>query len=236
MGSNAATKLYRVVLNTERVLAIELLNAAQALEFRRPLRSSKPIEDLLAAYRKHVPFVENDQVMYTLIDASVKFASNREIVMLLVKNIAKIVGVDESGRLRVKGRDMNVLGEIDNAWLLADGDRIAAYGTMDKMPEVAPDTEVVDAEGGMLFRFVLRFAYPSGLCRKPRTGVPGQDQRLELRRDRQAGRRHLEFRRPLARNFRGRALRAGDGTYPRDYRNGYGLRRDQERLRSYDRG
>ena len=55
--------------------------------------------------------------------------------MLLVKNIAKIVGVDESGRLRVKGRDMNVLGEIDNAWLLADGDRIAAYGTMDKMPD-----------------------------------------------------------------------------------------------------
>ncbi len=46
MGSNAATKLYRVVLNTERVLAIELLNAAQALEFRRPLRSSKPIEDI----------------------------------------------------------------------------------------------------------------------------------------------------------------------------------------------
>lgn len=73
--------------------------------------------------------------------------------MLLVKNIAKIVGVDESGRLRVKGRDMNVLGEIDNAWLLADGDRIAAYGTMDKMPEITPDTEVVDAEGGHAFPF-----------------------------------------------------------------------------------
>lgn len=58
--------------------------------------------------------------------------------MLLVKNIAKIVGVDESGRLRVKGRDMNVLGEIDNAWLLADGDRIAAYGTMDKIAEWLP--------------------------------------------------------------------------------------------------
>lgn len=75
--------------------------------------------------------------------------------MLLVKNIAKIVGVDESGRLRVKGRDMNVLGEIDNAWLLADGDRIAAYGTMDKMPEITPDTEVVDAEGAC---FSLRSA------------------------------------------------------------------------------
>lgn len=71
--------------------------------------------------------------------------------MLLIKNIAKIVGVDESGRLRVKGRDMNVIGEIDNAWLLADGDCIAAYGLMNKMPEITPDTKVVDAEEGMLF-------------------------------------------------------------------------------------
>ena len=71
--------------------------------------------------------------------------------MLLVKNIAKIVGVDESGRLRVEGSAMNTLGEIDNAWLLVENDRIAAYGTMDKMPEVAPGTEIVDAEGGMLF-------------------------------------------------------------------------------------
>ncbi|MDE7069134.1 MAG: imidazolonepropionase [Alistipes sp.] len=71
--------------------------------------------------------------------------------MLLIKNIAKIVGVDESGRLRVKGADMNTLGQIDNAWLLADGERIADYGTMDTMPEIASDTEVVDAEGGMLF-------------------------------------------------------------------------------------
>lgn len=71
--------------------------------------------------------------------------------MLLIKNIAKIVGVDESGRLRVKGADMNTLGEIDNAWLLADGDRIADYGPMETMPRTAPDTEVVDAGGGMLF-------------------------------------------------------------------------------------
>ncbi len=75
MGSNAATKLLRVVLNTERVLAIELFNAAQALEFRRPLRSSPEIEGLFEEYRKCVPFIENDTVMYTLIDASVKFLS-----------------------------------------------------------------------------------------------------------------------------------------------------------------
>ncbi|MEG1699926.1 MAG: histidine ammonia-lyase [Alistipes sp.] len=73
MGSNAATKLYRVACNTERVLAIELFNAAQALEFRRPAHSSVFIEQLLTDYRHHVPFIDNDRVMYPLIDASVHF-------------------------------------------------------------------------------------------------------------------------------------------------------------------
>lgn len=73
MGSNAATKLVRVVLNTERVLAIELFNAAQALEFRRPLHSSWEIENIFAAYRKVVPFVGDDTYMHPLIEASVDF-------------------------------------------------------------------------------------------------------------------------------------------------------------------
>ena len=73
MGSNAATKLSRVVLNTERVLAIELMNAAQALEFRRPLKSSQFIEALVADYRKVVPFIDNDAVMYPHIEASIQF-------------------------------------------------------------------------------------------------------------------------------------------------------------------
>ena len=79
MGSNAATKLWRVVQNTERVLAIELMNAAQALEFRRPLLSSKPIEAMFAAYRKIVPFVDNDTVMYPHIATSVKFMNEYEL-------------------------------------------------------------------------------------------------------------------------------------------------------------
>lgn len=73
MGANAATKLYRVVLNTERVLAIELFNAAQALEFRRPLKSSPAIEAIYAAYRKVVPFIENDEFMSPHIAQSVEF-------------------------------------------------------------------------------------------------------------------------------------------------------------------
>ena len=73
MGANAATKLVRVVENTERVLAIELFNAAQALEFRRPLRSSWAIEKIFAGYRKVVPFIDDDRYMHPLIEASIDF-------------------------------------------------------------------------------------------------------------------------------------------------------------------
>lgn len=73
MGANAATKLIRVVDNTERVLAIELLNAAQALQFRRPKRSSPALEAIFEEYRKEVPFVENDCYLSPLIAKSVEF-------------------------------------------------------------------------------------------------------------------------------------------------------------------
>lgn len=76
MGANAAIKLYKVVLNTRRVLAIELFNAAQALEFRFPLKSSAPVMALHAAYRKVVPFIVNDEVMYPHIQHSIEFLEN----------------------------------------------------------------------------------------------------------------------------------------------------------------
>lgn len=76
MGANAAIKLYKLVLNTERVLAIELFNAAQALEFRRPLKSSPIIENVYKAYREAVPFIVNDEVMYPHIKHSIDFLEN----------------------------------------------------------------------------------------------------------------------------------------------------------------
>ena len=79
MGANAATKAYRVMDNTERVLAIELFNAAQAFEFRRPLKSSAILEDFFKAYRKKVNFVEDDQVMYPLIQKSIDFLRTWEM-------------------------------------------------------------------------------------------------------------------------------------------------------------
>ena len=76
MGGNAATKTYKVMQNVERVLAIELFNAAQALDFRKQntgLKSSPFIEDLVAKYRKEVNFIDVDEIMYKHIHASVKF-------------------------------------------------------------------------------------------------------------------------------------------------------------------
>jgi len=73
MGANSATKLLRVLDNAVRVLSIELMAAAQALEFRRPLRSSPDVEKLFADYRREVPFIDTDTVMSPLLDRSVKF-------------------------------------------------------------------------------------------------------------------------------------------------------------------
>lgn len=69
---------------------------------------------------------------------------------LLVKNIARIVGIESTGRLRCCGADMNKLGTLDDAWLLAEDGRFAAFGRMDSLGGIAAD-EVVDAAGGMLF-------------------------------------------------------------------------------------
>jgi histidine ammonia-lyase len=73
MGANAATKSYLVINNVEKVLAIELMNAAQALEFRRPLKTSPLLEDLVSTYRKDIPIVENDTLMYELMQKSLEF-------------------------------------------------------------------------------------------------------------------------------------------------------------------
>ena len=79
MGGNAATKLLRVVDNLERILGIELMNAAQAMEFRRPLKSSPKLEAVLAAYREVVAPVDEDRVMYTEIERSREFLHSAQL-------------------------------------------------------------------------------------------------------------------------------------------------------------
>jgi histidine ammonia-lyase len=73
MGANAATKLYRVIENCFTLQGIELLNAAQAFEFRRPLKSSEEIENLVGSYRAVVGFVGDDEYLHPKIISSVTF-------------------------------------------------------------------------------------------------------------------------------------------------------------------
>lgn len=76
MGANAATKTLKIVENLERILAIELFNAAQALEFRRPGKSSNFIENFVSDYRKVVPTVAEDRILHYDIQNSIQFLSN----------------------------------------------------------------------------------------------------------------------------------------------------------------
>lgn len=73
MGANAANKTVQVVKNLTRILGIELLNAAQALDFRRPARSSEAVETLHRHFRDRVPFVEQDVVMHPLMEEALCF-------------------------------------------------------------------------------------------------------------------------------------------------------------------
>ncbi|MCL2414657.1 MAG: histidine ammonia-lyase [Bacteroidales bacterium] len=86
MGANAATKLYKVLKNTERILALELFNAAQALEFRHPQKSSPKIEALISEYRKVVPFIETDELMYPHIRETIEFLCYKRHLFYLNKN------------------------------------------------------------------------------------------------------------------------------------------------------
>ncbi len=79
MGANAATKCLRVINNVEKVLAIELLSAAQALEFRRPMKTSPALESLIAAFREKVSFNTADRLLHTDLIAAIAFVSGYKI-------------------------------------------------------------------------------------------------------------------------------------------------------------
>jgi histidine ammonia-lyase len=76
MGANAATKCYRLILNVEKVLGIELLTAAQALDFRRPSKTSPILEELMLQFRKKVSFNDADRILHTDMINSINFIAN----------------------------------------------------------------------------------------------------------------------------------------------------------------
>ncbi len=81
MGANAATKALKVAENVQKILAIELYNAGQALEFRRPAQTSLFLEDFLAQYRTRVEFVKEDTLMYEGINKTIDFLEKGKIIL-----------------------------------------------------------------------------------------------------------------------------------------------------------
>lgn len=79
MGANAATKLHKIIDNLKYIAAIELMNAAQGIDFRRPAKSSPYIEHVMEEFRKHVPFVEEDVVMADYILKTMEFLDSFDI-------------------------------------------------------------------------------------------------------------------------------------------------------------
>jgi len=73
MGANAATKCLRVIDNVEKILAIELLSAAQALDFRRPLKTSPILEELYSSFRQQISFNEEDRVLHDDMIKAIEF-------------------------------------------------------------------------------------------------------------------------------------------------------------------
>ncbi len=76
MGANAATKCLRIMDNLERILAIEMMNASQALSFRRPLQSSEFIEQFVKSYQEEVPLVSEDRILHYDIERSIVFLNS----------------------------------------------------------------------------------------------------------------------------------------------------------------
>ncbi|MBJ7880380.1 histidine ammonia-lyase [Gelidibacter salicanalis] len=79
MGANAATQAYTLVYNVEKILAIELLNASQAITFRKPTTSSPLIEAFLNSYQSEVQFVTQDLIFHELMQKSVQFITDFSI-------------------------------------------------------------------------------------------------------------------------------------------------------------
>jgi histidine ammonia-lyase len=77
MGSNAGTKLYRVLENCFTIQGIELMNACQAIEFRKPLKTSSQLQEIISEYRKIVPYFEQDCYLHPHIKASKSFVKSK---------------------------------------------------------------------------------------------------------------------------------------------------------------
>jgi histidine ammonia-lyase len=80
MGSISARKALRIIENVEKILAIELITAAQAFEYRKPLHSSHILDEIHKLVRSRVSFAEEDRVFADDIEKGIEIIRNRELI------------------------------------------------------------------------------------------------------------------------------------------------------------
>jgi histidine ammonia-lyase len=79
MGMHAGLHAFRIIENVERIVAIELLIAGQALDMRLGLQKGKGTQEALDLLRNRVPFMEEDRVLYPDIEEAVKLIKSRKV-------------------------------------------------------------------------------------------------------------------------------------------------------------
>lgn len=87
MGSIAGRKALQVIENTEKIVGIELLCAAQALDFHRPLQSSEPMSKIHKYVRSKIPHLEKDQVLSPIIDTAIEVIQSHKLLPIATELI-----------------------------------------------------------------------------------------------------------------------------------------------------
>jgi histidine ammonia-lyase len=83
MGPIAARKTLKILDNLEKILGIELVCACQAMDFRRPLKSSPILEQVHAHVRLTIPFIQDDTVLSPLLNEGIRILQSREILKIV---------------------------------------------------------------------------------------------------------------------------------------------------------
>ena len=90
MGVTSGRKLHEVLFNLKQCLAIEMLCSSQAIQFQRPLKSSRAVEAAFSVIRKHVQPIENDRVFYKDINNIEKLINTNELIDAVEKEIGAL--------------------------------------------------------------------------------------------------------------------------------------------------
>jgi histidine ammonia-lyase len=93
MGSISARKTLNIIINLEKILAIELICAAQGFDFRRPLKSTTILNSCHDYVRQKIPTVDKDRVFSEDINVALGLIKNKELVRV-VNEVAQIENLD----------------------------------------------------------------------------------------------------------------------------------------------